>query len=67
MHQASFNLRPKPHVKKTFFGPPSGALVVPFFVLLSVNNSGAYFSVSNAEFEGGGDGHGHDDRIFLEE
>jgi hypothetical protein len=23
------------------------------------------FAVSNTEFEGGGDGHGHGDRIFL--
>ena len=33
--------------------------------LLSVNDSGANFSVSNTEFEGGGDGHIRGDRTFL--
>jgi hypothetical protein len=32
--------------------------------LLSINDSGAHFSVSNTEFEGGGDGHGHDEGTF---
>jgi hypothetical protein len=33
--------------------------------LLSVNDSGAHFSVSNTEFEGGDDRHGYGDYIFL--
>ena len=30
-----------------------------------VDNSGAHFSVSNAECEGVGDGHGHSERTLL--
>jgi hypothetical protein len=33
--------------------------------LLSVNDSGAHFSVSDTEFEGGDDGHGHGNHTFL--
>jgi hypothetical protein len=78
MFQGSFNLRPELHVKN-IPGPPSGALVAGAVLrslyknlvkniktrLLSVDDSGAHFSVSNAEFEGGGDGHGHGGHTFL--
>jgi hypothetical protein len=33
--------------------------------LLSVGDSGAHFSVPNTEFEGGDDGRGYGDYIFL--
>ena len=58
--------------KKTFFGPPSEALVTPFSMQKPVKNhfcrltiQEPIFSVSNTEFEGGDDGHGHGDYTFL--
>jgi hypothetical protein len=64
------------YTQKTFFGPPSETLVVPFsmqkpsqktpknnFFRLTIQEP--IFSVSNAEFEGGGDGHGYGDCTFL--
>jgi hypothetical protein len=55
------------YAQKTFFGPPSEALMMPFSIQKPVKNhfcrltiQEPIFSVSNTEFEGG-DGHGHGD------
>jgi hypothetical protein len=60
------------YTQKAFFGPPSEALVTPFSTQKPVKNhycrstiQEPIFSVSNAEFEGGDDGHGHGDCTFL--
>jgi hypothetical protein len=64
------------YTQKTFFGPPSEALVTPFsiqkpsqtpklnFSRLTIQEP--IFSVSNTEFEGGDDGHGYGlEKLFL--
>ena len=60
------------YTQKTFFEPPSEALVTPFsmqkpiqknFCRLTIQEP--IFSVSNTEFEGGDDGHGHGEGTFL--
>jgi hypothetical protein len=58
-----------------FFGPPSEGLVMPFSIQKPVKSTKMnfcrltiqepIFSVSNTEFEGGDDGHGYGDHIFL--
>jgi hypothetical protein len=60
------------YTQKTFFGPPSEALVTPFSTQKPVKNhfcrltiQEPIFSVSNTEFEGGDDGHGHGDCTIL--
>jgi hypothetical protein len=69
------DLRPKLNAKQFFWPPPArfwwcyplhnnlAKNIKPY--LLSANDSGAHLSVSNAEFEGGGDGHSYGDRTFV--
>jgi hypothetical protein len=53
------------YTQKTFFGPPSEALVTksktPKINFYRLTIQEPIFSVSNTEFEGGDNGHGHDD------
>jgi hypothetical protein len=76
MVQGSFDLRLELHAKNVFWAPQRGfGDAIPYTKtykntkneLLSVNDSGAHFFCAQyrTEFEGGDDGNGYGDYIFL--